>query len=150
MINAEIRAVAERLCRLEEDKKAIADDIRDLKAEAKASGYDISVLTKTVRLMLMEKGKRETALEQHDLLDTYLGAVGLLPESKSADKGEDIHAPPDDAAIDELVEKAAKLPPKLLVQILEYSRTEVGRRLLNQAISLVKDGTPEELARAAA
>jgi len=79
-MNQDLKAICERIVRLEEEKRALAEDIKDVKAEAKAKGYDITLLNATVKLMLMDAGKRDKALEQHELLDTYLCGVGLLPD----------------------------------------------------------------------
>lgn len=83
-MNAELKALAERIARLEDDKAEIASDIRDLKAEAKAQGYDPTVLAKVVRVMRMEEDKRKKALDQIELFDTYLAGVGLLPDEPPA------------------------------------------------------------------
>ena len=72
--------ICERLVRLENDKQEIADEIKETKAAAKSDGFDTALISKTVKLMRMEEEKRKKALEQHDLFDTYLHAVDLLPE----------------------------------------------------------------------
>lgn len=87
-MNAELKALAERIARLEDDKAEIASDIRDLKAEAKAQGYDPTVLAKVVRVMRMEEDKRKKLFEQAELFDTYLAGVGLLAEEPQPSQAE--------------------------------------------------------------
>lgn len=70
----ELRLLIERIERLEEEKKAIADDVRDVYAEAKARGYDGKTMRTIVRLRKMETHDRQ---EAEALLDTYKAALGL-------------------------------------------------------------------------
>jgi uncharacterized protein (UPF0335 family) len=75
-----LRHICERLVALENDKAEIAEEIKTTKAAAKADGFDAALISKTVRIMRMEKAKQEKALEQHDLFDSYLHATGLIAE----------------------------------------------------------------------
>ena len=70
----ELRLLIERIERLEEEKKAIADDVRDVYGEAKARGYDAKTMRKIVRLRKMETHDRQ---EMEAILDTYKAALGL-------------------------------------------------------------------------
>ena len=70
----ELRLLIERIERLEEEKKAMGDDIRDVYGEAKARGYDPKTMRRIVALRKMETHTREEAAA---LLDTYAAAVGL-------------------------------------------------------------------------
>lgn len=70
----ELRLLIERIERLEEEKKGIADDVRDVYAEAKARGYDTKTMRMIVRLRKMETHQRQ---EMDALLDTYRAALGL-------------------------------------------------------------------------
>jgi uncharacterized protein (UPF0335 family) len=70
----ELRLLIERIERLEEEKKAMQDDIRDVYAEAKARGYDPKTMRTVVRLRKMENHVRQ---EAEALLDTYKAALGL-------------------------------------------------------------------------
>ena len=70
----QLRLFIERIERLEEEKKGIADDIKDVYAEAKANGYDTKTMRAIVRLRRMEKHHRD---EAEMLLDTYKAALGL-------------------------------------------------------------------------
>jgi uncharacterized protein (UPF0335 family) len=69
-----LRLLIERVERLEEEKKGIADDIRDTYAEAKAVGYDAKIMRQIVRLRKMNQDDRA---EMEMLLDTYKAALGL-------------------------------------------------------------------------
>lgn len=69
-----LRLLIERVELLEEEKKGIADDIRDVFAEAKAVGYDAKIMRQLVRLRKMQPGDRR---EMEALLDLYKAAVGL-------------------------------------------------------------------------
>ena len=70
-----LKAVIERIERLEEEKKAIADDIRDVYAEAKGNGFDVKALRTVVRLRKQDKAERE---EHEAVLQVYLQALGML------------------------------------------------------------------------
>lgn len=70
----QLRLLIERIERLEEEKKAMADDIKDVYAEAKATGFDTKTMRKIVSLRKMEKHHRE---EADMLLETYKAALGL-------------------------------------------------------------------------
>jgi uncharacterized protein (UPF0335 family) len=70
----QLRLFIERIERLEEEKKGIADDVKDVYAEAKANGYDTKTMRAIVRLRKMEKHTRD---EMDALLETYRTALGL-------------------------------------------------------------------------
>ena len=69
-----LRLLIERIERLEEEKKGIADDIRDVYMEAKAVGYDPKIMRQIVRLRKMKPDDRS---EQDMLLETYKTALGM-------------------------------------------------------------------------
>ena len=69
-----LRLLIERIERLEEEKKGIADDIRDVYAEAKAVGYDAKIMRQIVRLRKMKPDDRS---EMETILDVYKAALGL-------------------------------------------------------------------------
>lgn len=69
----QLRSIIERIERLEEEKKAIADDIKDVYGEAKSNGFDTKVLRQVVRIRKQDQAERQ---EQEALLDLYLGALG--------------------------------------------------------------------------
>ncbi len=70
----QLRLFIERIERLEEEKKAMADDVRDVYAEAKANGYDTRTMRKIVALRKMETHARQ---EADALMETYRTALGL-------------------------------------------------------------------------
>lgn len=70
----QLRLFIERIERLEEESKAIADDKRDVYAEAKSNGYDTKTMRRIVQLRRMEKHHRD---EAEALLDTYKAALGM-------------------------------------------------------------------------
>ena len=71
----ELRLLIERIERLEEEKKGIADDVKDVYLEAKSQGYDTKTMRSIVRLRRMEKNARD---EADALLETYRTALGLV------------------------------------------------------------------------
>ncbi len=74
-----LRAFIERIERLEEEKKAITDDIREVFAEAKTMGFDIKALRSIIKMRKQEPHVRE---EEEAVLSTYLIALGMLPEQE--------------------------------------------------------------------
>lgn len=70
-----LKAFVERVERLEEEKKTIADDIRDVYAEAKGNGFDVKALRQVVKLRKQDVDERK---EQEAILETYLQALGML------------------------------------------------------------------------
>jgi uncharacterized protein (UPF0335 family) len=70
----QLRLFIERVERLEEEKKGIADDIRDVYAEAKSMGYDAKIMRQIVRLRKLSANDRA---EMEALLDTYKAALGI-------------------------------------------------------------------------
>jgi uncharacterized protein (UPF0335 family) len=71
----QLKAIVERIERLEEEKKTISDDIRDVYAEAKGNGYDVKALRTIVRLRKQDANERA---EQETILETYMQALGML------------------------------------------------------------------------
>src|SRR5262249_5281724 len=71
----QLKAFVERIERLEEEKKAIADDIRDVYAESKANGFDTTALRAVVRLRKQDAQERN---ERQLILETYMNALGML------------------------------------------------------------------------
>ena len=71
-----LRSFVERIERLEEEKKTIADDIKDVYAEAKGTGFDTKVLRKVISLRKQDQNERA---EQDAILDLYLQALGMAP-----------------------------------------------------------------------
>ena len=71
----QLKAIVERIERLEEEKKTTSDDIRDVYAEAKGNGYDVKALRTVVRLRKQDANERA---EQEAILETYMQALGML------------------------------------------------------------------------
>lgn len=72
----QLKSIIERIERLEEEKKAISDDIKEVYAEAKANGYDTKILRKVISLRRKEAAERE---EEQSMLDLYMEALGMIP-----------------------------------------------------------------------
>jgi uncharacterized protein (UPF0335 family) len=71
----ELRLLIERAERLEEEKKGIADDIKDVMAEAKGRGYDPRAIRK---ILSIRKKKKEEYQEEEAILEVYMQALGML------------------------------------------------------------------------
>lgn len=71
----QLRSLIERIERLEEDKKAIADDIKEVFAEAKGNGFDVKALRQLLRLRKQDQAERE---EAEAILDLYKAALGMV------------------------------------------------------------------------
>jgi len=71
----QLKAIIERIERLEEEKKATSDDIRDVYAEAKGNGFDVKALRKIVQLRKQDPDERR---EDEAVLETYMVALGML------------------------------------------------------------------------
>ena len=71
----QLKAIIERIERLEEEKKTISDDIRDVYAEAKGNGFDVKALRTIVRLRKQDVDERK---EEEAVLETYMHALGML------------------------------------------------------------------------
>ena len=71
----QLKSIIERIERLEEEKKTISDDIRDVYAESKGNGYDVKALRTIVRLRNQDPNERQ---EQETILETYMQALGML------------------------------------------------------------------------
>lgn len=72
----QLKAFVDRIERLEEEKAALASDIRDVYAESKAMGFDVKTLRTIIRLRKQDEHERE---EQEAILATYMIALGMVP-----------------------------------------------------------------------
>ena len=70
-----LKSIIERVERLEEDKAAVATDIKEVLSEAKGEGYDTKIIRQVVRLRRIDKAKRQ---EAEAILDLYLSALGEI------------------------------------------------------------------------
>lgn len=73
----QLRSIIDRVEKLEEEKNAIGADIRDVFSEAKGNGYDVKALRQIIKIRKMDVHERD---EQEQVLDTYMRALGMLPE----------------------------------------------------------------------
>ncbi|WGR95210.1 MULTISPECIES: DUF2312 domain-containing protein [unclassified Bradyrhizobium] len=71
----QLKSIIERIERLEEEKKTISDDIRDVYAESKGNGFDVKALRAIIRLRKQDPNERQ---EQETILETYMQALGML------------------------------------------------------------------------
>ena len=76
-----LRSFIERIERLEEEKRALSEDIKEVYAEAKGTGFDAKIMRQLIRLRRMDKDDLD---EQESLLDVYKRALGMLPEAPSS------------------------------------------------------------------
>lgn len=81
----QLRAFIERIERLEEEKKTIADDIKDVYGEAKGMGFDTKILKRVVALRKKDEQERT---EEEMILDTYLAALGMIPQFEMFEREE--------------------------------------------------------------
>lgn len=70
-----LKSFIERIEKLEEEKKAIADDIKEVFSEAKGTGFDVKIMRQIIRLRKMEPAERS---EQEELIDLYKSALGMV------------------------------------------------------------------------
>jgi uncharacterized protein (UPF0335 family) len=71
----QLRSVIERIERLEEEKKTISDDVRDVYVEAKGNGWDVKAIRTIVRMRKQDAHERQ---EQETILETYMHAMGMI------------------------------------------------------------------------
>lgn len=76
----QLKSFVERIERLEEEKKGIADDIRDVFGEAKAQGFDTKIMRQVIRLRKKDSAERQ---EEEALLDLYMHALGMVPAEEA-------------------------------------------------------------------
>lgn len=141
----QLRLLIERIERLEEEKKGVGDDIKDVYLEAKATGYDVKTMRAIIRLRKME---RNTRLESEALLETYKIALGMAEAAVRTDPDmfdghdgrpqPDRPAPPPSASNSELFMAALSL----VVDNQNASSSWLQRQLrigYNQAARLIEE-----------
>lgn len=77
----QLRSYIERIEKLEEEKAALATDVREVFAEAKANGFDVKTMRSVLKLRKMEHSERD---EQEHMLDLYKRVLGMLPDLDEA------------------------------------------------------------------
>lgn len=75
VLKDQLKAIIERIERLEEEKKTISDDIKDVYGEARGNGYDVKALRTIIRMRKQDANKRA---EQEAILETYMHALGMI------------------------------------------------------------------------
>jgi uncharacterized protein (UPF0335 family) len=78
----QLKSLVERIERLEEEKKALAGDIKEVYGEAKSNGFDTKILRKVISLRKRDRHERE---EEEAMLDLYLSALGMVPVAAAAE-----------------------------------------------------------------
>ena len=79
-----LQSFIERIERLEEEKRALGDDIKEVYAEAKGTGFDTKIMRQIIKIRKMDKDDLD---EQESLLDVYKRALGMLPDAEPASRG---------------------------------------------------------------
>jgi uncharacterized protein (UPF0335 family) len=80
--HGQLRAIVERIERLEEEKKTIAADIKEVYAEAKGNGFDTKILRKVISLRKKDVAERQ---EEESMIDVYLAALGVPVTQEAAE-----------------------------------------------------------------
>ncbi|RVO08191.1 DUF2312 domain-containing protein [Sinorhizobium meliloti] len=111
----QLRAFIERIERLEEEKKSIADDIKDVYGEAKSMGFDSKILRKVISIRKQDADERA---EQEAILDTYLHALGMIQ-------------------LDIFEEPEMETSPKLVATVATAMQTQAGRAALLTAVDIM-------------
>ena len=75
---AQLKSLIERIERLEEEKRALGEDIKEVYAEAKGNGFEPKIMRQIIKIRKMDKDEHD---EQESLLDLYKRALGMLPET---------------------------------------------------------------------
>jgi len=109
-----------RIERLEEEKKAIASDIKDVYGEAKGFGYDTVIMKRVIALRKKDANERD---EEEAILDTYMIALGMIPEPTLFDEPYD--------------HETGELSPRLAKQVVDGMQTEAGRAALIAAVDIM-------------
>lgn len=81
----QLRAFIERIERLEEEKAAIGEDIKEVYAEAKGNGFDTKVMRQVIKIRKQDRNERA---EQEAILDLYLHALGMIDSPRDYDEDE--------------------------------------------------------------
>jgi uncharacterized protein (UPF0335 family) len=71
----QLKSIIERIERLEQEKAEIAEQIKEVKAEAKGNGFDVKIISKVIRIRKQDRAKRQ---EEEAITDLYLSAIGEI------------------------------------------------------------------------
>jgi uncharacterized protein (UPF0335 family) len=78
-----LKSFIERIERLEEEKKALQEDIKEVFAEAKGTGFDVKIMRQILKIRKMDKDDLD---EQEALLDVYKRALGMIPDFEEPER----------------------------------------------------------------
>lgn len=78
-----LRSFIERIERLEDERRALGEDIREVYSEAKGAGFDVKIMRQIVRIRKLDQSERD---EQEALLETYLAALGMTNDDAAGKK----------------------------------------------------------------
>jgi uncharacterized protein (UPF0335 family) len=78
---AQLKSFIERIERLEDEKRALGEDIKEVFAEAKSTGFDAKIMRQIIKIRKMDKDEHD---EQESLLDLYKRALGMVPEGNTS------------------------------------------------------------------
>ena len=76
---AQLKSFIERIERLEDEKRTLGEDIKEVYAEAKGTGFDVKIMRQLIKIRKMDKDEHD---EQESLLDLYKRALGMLPDAE--------------------------------------------------------------------
>lgn len=125
----QLRAFIERIERLEEEKKSISDDIKDVYGEAKGMGFIPAMMKKVIALRKKDELQR---MEEEAILDTYLHALGMIQADLFEEPAR--QATPHDPETGEILED---INPRLAKQVVDGMQTEAGRAALIAAVDIL-------------
>jgi uncharacterized protein (UPF0335 family) len=77
----QLKSLIERIERLEDEKRALGEDIKEVYAEAKGTGFEPKIMRQLIKIRKMDKEEHD---EQESLLDLYKRAIGMLPDAASS------------------------------------------------------------------
>lgn len=133
----QLKAFIERIERLEEEKKTAADDIREVYAEAKGTGFDTTAIRTIIRMRKMDADERR---EQETVLETYMHALGMLsdlPLGKAAIEREFKNTKVTISSAGKSVETTVGT----LNKVAEAVKSPAGRAALMNSIAMLKGDT---------
>lgn len=150
VVGQRLLAFIHRIERLEEEKKAIADDIKDVKAEAKGVGFDIATINEIIKQRKLSPDQRA---EKEALLDLYKASIGMLDgtplgeaaiKKLSGDKPSHPSGQPDDETENEAQEN------KVLPEITLEEAKKMGTKAASDGVEVTKNPFPARDPRRAA
>ena len=78
IVGEQLKSLIERIERLEEEKRALGEDIKEVYAEARGNGFEPKIMRQIIKIRRMDKDEHD---EQESLLDVYMRALGMVPEA---------------------------------------------------------------------